>query len=186
MNIEPFLEKIALLKEENRKLHMIIELERLEHRQELRDQANPGEENNVYNFFNNQPDQWLEGRVTENQMNTFFTHPVTILRNLYARFAGTNENNLMNNPNIDVYTNICDHDVFNAGVLDSQAQISHFAEDLEEMCQDREQALIQQIDNLEIDNTNLIAERDILADIRHELFLQNQNLQQEVNLLRAV
>ena len=40
MNIEPFLEKIALLKEENRKLHMILELERLEHRQELRDQAN--------------------------------------------------------------------------------------------------------------------------------------------------
>lgn len=40
MNIEPFLEKIALLKEENRKLHMMLELERLEHRQELRDQAN--------------------------------------------------------------------------------------------------------------------------------------------------
>jgi hypothetical protein len=141
------------------------------------DLANPGQENNVYNFFNNQPDQWLEGRVTENQMNTLFTHPLTILRNLYARFAGTNENNLMNNPNIDVYTNICDHDVFNSGVLDSQAQISHFAEDLEEMCQDREQVLIQQIDNLR-------AERDILADIRDDLFLQNQNLQQDINMMR--
>lgn len=47
MNIEPFLEKIALLKEENRKLHMILELERLEHRQELRDQANKFEQDKI-------------------------------------------------------------------------------------------------------------------------------------------
>lgn len=47
MNIEPFLEKIALLKEENRKLNMILELERLEHRQELRDQANRFEQDKI-------------------------------------------------------------------------------------------------------------------------------------------
>lgn len=47
MNIEPFLEKIALLKEENRKLHIMLELERLEHRQELRDQANRFEQDKI-------------------------------------------------------------------------------------------------------------------------------------------
>lgn len=40
MNIEPFLERITLLKEENRRLRIMLELERLEHRQELQDQAN--------------------------------------------------------------------------------------------------------------------------------------------------
>jgi hypothetical protein len=156
-------------------------------RQEIcQDLAIPGQENNVYNFFNTQPDQWLEQRVTENQLNMFFAHPVTILRKLFERFSGANSNHIANHPNIDVYTYICDHDVFNSGVLDSQAQITHFAEDLEERCQDREDLLNQQIENLEFQNDNLRAERDMLSDVRDDLFLQNQNLQQEVNLLRVV
>ena len=163
-------------------------------RQEIaEDLSNPGQENNVFYFFLNQPDQWLEQRITENQLNTLFAHPVAILRKLYDRFADSNNNNLANNPNIEVYTYICDHDVFNAGVLDSQAQITHFAEDLEDRCLDREQdlnqqisALYQQIDNLEIDNTNLRAERDILSSIRDDLHSQNQNLQQELNMLQIM
>jgi hypothetical protein len=143
------------------------------------DLSKPGQENNVYNFFLNQPNQWLEQTVTENQLNALFAHPVSILRKLYDRFAVSNNNQIENNPNIDVYTYICDHDVFNAGVLDTHAQITHFAEDLEERCQDREEELIQQIDNLR-------AERDMLADIRDDLFLQNQNLQQEINMLQMM
>ena len=156
-------------------------------RQEIcQDLANPGQENNIYNFFNTQPDQWLEQRVTENQLNMLFARPVTILRNLFLRFSGANDNHIATNPNIDVYTYICDHDVYSSGVLDSQAQITHFAEDLEDRCQDREDLLNQQIVNLESQNDNLRAERDMLADVRDELFLQNQNLQQEVNMLRIV
>jgi len=156
-------------------------------RQEIcEDLANPREENNLFNFFNTQPDQWLEQRVTENQLNLLFEHPTTILRKLFLRFSGANDNHLANNPNIDVYTYICDHDVYNSGVLDSQAQITHFAEDLEERCQDREDLLNQQIVNLEFQNDNLRAERDMLADVRDDLFMQNQNLQQEINMLRIV
>jgi len=40
MNIESFMERIIILEEENKRLRLILNKERLEHRQELRDQAN--------------------------------------------------------------------------------------------------------------------------------------------------
>lgn len=150
----------------------------------IQDIANVGQENNVDAFFRTQPNQWIEQRVTKEQLDTLFEHPVVILRNLFNRFSGANENHLSNNPNLNVYTYICDRDTFNLGVLDSQTQITHFAEDLSELCQDSELLLNQQIQNLENDNDNLRAERDMLHNIRDELFLQNQTLQQEINILR--
>ena len=123
-----------------------------------------GQEGNLRTLFQTQPNQWIEGRVTEAQLNTLIAPPLEILQNLYGHFQGSNDLSIQNNPILDKYIYICDKDGFYYGNIDMQMQINNYTQELEGGCQVRENLLKQRVLNLETDNANLTAERDVLQN----------------------
>lgn len=123
-----------------------------------------GQEGNLRTLFQTQPNQWIEGRVTETQLNTLIAPPLEILQNLYGQFQGVNDASIQANPMLDTYIYICDKDGFYYGNIDMQMQINNYTQELEGGCQLRENLLQQRVMNLEMDNYHLTAERDTLQN----------------------
>jgi hypothetical protein len=131
--------------------------------------ANKGQRSNLYNFYMNQPDQWIEQRITEIQLNKLFADPVSIMINLFKIFGKTNDDTLRDNPGLDIHTYICDNDSFIDGNINLDVGLNNLKNDIRYNCDQRENDLINDINILSEKNKKLINEKEDLLKEKEEL-----------------
>ena len=145
--------------------------------------ANKGQRGNLYNFYMNQPDQWIEQRITESQLNTLFADPVSIMINLFKIFGKTNDDTLRDNPGLDIHTYICDNDSFIDGNINLDIGLNNLKNDIRYNCDQRENDLINDINISEEKNKQLIKEKEELLKEKEELLKEKDELEDKSRLV---
>ena len=145
--------------------------------------ANKGQRGNLYNFYMNQPDQWIEQRITESQLNTLFADPVSIMINLFKIFGKTNDDTLRDNPGLDIHTYICDNDSFIDGNINLDIGLNNLKNDIRYNCDQRENDLINDINISEEKNKQLIKEKEELLKEKEELLKEKYELEDKSRLV---
>ena len=131
--------------------------------------AKSGQKGNLYNFYMNQPDQWIEERITETELNTLFANPVTIMINLFDMFARSNDEALKNNPGLHINTYICDKNTFLQGNINLNKGLNKLKSEIRYDCEQNENSLLDEIKILKEKNEFLLKENEDLIQKKDEL-----------------
>jgi hypothetical protein len=131
--------------------------------------SKPGQKGNLYNFYMNQTDQWIEERITETELNTLFADPDTIMINLFDIFSRSNDEALRNNPGLQVNTYICDKNTFLQGNINLNKGLNKLKSEIRYDCEQTENTLLDEINILKEKNEFLLKENEDLIQKKDEL-----------------